>query len=408
MTIKAGQLITTGDNVLVQRLQTGGPNNINIPSTRINELGNYLAVAVSHDTPDLTFSMESFDMSCATEALLVKKSGSAGPYPISTPSPIDVCSEWLAGQETGASQFNVVESVAIPYLMVDSLSYRIGLTDMAQKTISLRGDSIFYCPGTAVVQNFTASGTSAQACLLTNVAGIYNGDTTSGPRRSLNVTVGTTRLVFGVDYTESYTGSGAFQTTTVTIINAQLAGATIAITYFTSVATTFLQAVHTAPATLPAALRGRDITILLNGKLITNRMTGIQSAQVDARFSVTRNEELGNSFATSIDFLQAPDVTGNFVARCINPADLHSRLKAMMNVALSTEAIGPSTFFENRLDIMFHNPASGAVLEILEIPDAVITIPPFSGRVNQPLDIQFSFMSDSGTIVAYDNVSELP
>ena len=41
MAIKAGQIIHTGDTVLVQRLQTAGPGNLNIPTQKIYELGNY-------------------------------------------------------------------------------------------------------------------------------------------------------------------------------------------------------------------------------------------------------------------------------------------------------------------------------------------------------------------------------
>lgn len=71
MAIKGGQIIHAGNGVaVIDRVQTGGPGQLNIPTEKINELGNYKSVATVRDTPDLTFSLESFDVSTEVEALL--------------------------------------------------------------------------------------------------------------------------------------------------------------------------------------------------------------------------------------------------------------------------------------------------------------------------------------------------
>lgn len=71
MAIKGGQLIHVGNGTtVVNRVQTGGPGQVNIPTEKINELGNYKSVATVRDTPDLTFSLESFDVSTEVEALV--------------------------------------------------------------------------------------------------------------------------------------------------------------------------------------------------------------------------------------------------------------------------------------------------------------------------------------------------
>ena len=50
MALKAGSLLTTGnDSVLIERLQTGGPGTLNIPTEKIYELGNYESVATIRD-----------------------------------------------------------------------------------------------------------------------------------------------------------------------------------------------------------------------------------------------------------------------------------------------------------------------------------------------------------------------
>jgi hypothetical protein len=69
--IKGGSIIHVGNgDTLIDRVQTGGPGQVNIPTEKIYELGNYKSVATVRDTPDLTFSLESYDVSTEIEALL--------------------------------------------------------------------------------------------------------------------------------------------------------------------------------------------------------------------------------------------------------------------------------------------------------------------------------------------------
>lgn len=71
MAIKGGQIIHAGNGTtVIDRIQTGGPGQVNIPTEKIYELGNYKSVATVRDTPDLTFSLESYDVSTEIEALL--------------------------------------------------------------------------------------------------------------------------------------------------------------------------------------------------------------------------------------------------------------------------------------------------------------------------------------------------
>ena len=71
MAIKGGQIIHAGNGAtIIDRVQTGGPGQVNIPTEKIYELGNYKSVATIRDTPDLQFSLESFDVSSEVEALL--------------------------------------------------------------------------------------------------------------------------------------------------------------------------------------------------------------------------------------------------------------------------------------------------------------------------------------------------
>lgn len=71
MAIKAGNIVHVGnETVVIDRIQTAGPGNLNIPTEKIYELGNYQSVATIRDVPDLTFSMDSYDVSTEIETML--------------------------------------------------------------------------------------------------------------------------------------------------------------------------------------------------------------------------------------------------------------------------------------------------------------------------------------------------
>ena len=73
MAIKGGNIIHVGNGqTLIDRVQTGGPGQLNIPTEKIYELGNYKSCAIIRDTPDLSFSLESFDTSTEVETLLTR------------------------------------------------------------------------------------------------------------------------------------------------------------------------------------------------------------------------------------------------------------------------------------------------------------------------------------------------
>jgi len=71
MAVKSGQIVMTKDGFLIDRVQTGGVSNIGIPEEPIYELGNYRTLTTIRDTADLSFDIESYDVSCKMEALLL-------------------------------------------------------------------------------------------------------------------------------------------------------------------------------------------------------------------------------------------------------------------------------------------------------------------------------------------------
>jgi hypothetical protein len=509
--IKGGDLIHVANRILVDRAQTAGPGQVNINKEKIYELGNYYSLASLLDTPDLTFSLESFDASAEFEALLTGNTyqvddssqsiaitgtptggtytltyagqttaplaynanaaaiqaallalsnisagdltvTGTGPYVVvfiadsstlitgsgagltggTTPAvtvvssaagtnmadgfqmspakalPIDVASAFKPGF-TAANPYDVVGSVGIPFLQLETLSYRFGISENAQQSATFRGDSVFYSEGSTFVQVTPGTNAANQAVVLTNPATVYHGDTTNSSlvdgvqtastRYVLSVTLKSgKRLLPGADYTES-TATGV---TTVTVLDAVPTTDAVRVMYASPTATTYPQLSHAAvTAVRPAAIRGRNVEIYIGGSSINDRWTSVQSVSLDYRVTLNKDEELGNSQVVSQDF-DVPDVTGSIDLKPRDYAELYAKICQTAGVTPG-EVAGALTTTPLELLIVLHSPDTGAVLKTLEVPDARFTLPGYSGRagVGQKLTVTFSFESDTGAMFVY-------
>lgn len=508
MAIKGGDLIHTGNLVLIDRAQTAGPGQLNQNSEKIYELGNYYSLATVYDTPDLTFNLESFDVSAEFEALLLNKTFSVplgtqtatvtgnptggtftltygaqttsdlaynasatdvqtalealsnlvpgdvtvtatkagGPYTVTfsapylsansatvftasganltggtTPAlsiatfdgvamadgtalnpaasvPMDVASAFKPGLRD-ANPYNAVGAAGIPYLQLESLSYRFGVTDNAQQTAGLRGDSIFYVPSSILVQEFVGTNAANQAVVGTHPAIVYRGDTTAGPRYALSVSLASgKRLVLGSDYTEAVVGT----TLTVTVRAAVATTDKIRIMYGSSDIAQYPQAVHAPVSPVrPAAIRGRNVQAFVGGVALSDRWTSVQSVNIDWKVTLEKDEELGNPQAVDLDF-DTPDVSGTIDIKPRAYSELYAKICITAGVTPG-EVVGALTTVPLPLLVKLYSPDSGAVLKSIYVPDARFTLPGYSGQagVNQKLTVTFSWTSDKGEMIVY-------
>lgn len=403
MAIKAGQIVHVGNGVaVVRRLQTAGPGTLNVPVETIYELGNYKSVGQVRDIPDLSFSMESYDVTTEIEALLLGKDPAAvlatDVLDPANARPMDVKSAFKMGQGTSAP-FDVVGSVGLPFLTLESLQYRFGLRDDARQTATLRGDSVYYNPGSTYVESTVGSGVAAQTVVSAHPA--YGVDEGGVFRRILSVTAGTKRLTYGVDYTESYgaVAAGA-AVTTVTVTAPVAATDSIRIMYSSPTAETLPQSIHTpVTATTPAAIRGRDIAVYLGGYdpllPFANRLLGVQAVTADWRVTLQKDEEFGNYHFVSQDY-DVPTVTGTVQVKPVDPAATLAFMQKVAGVATATHSAGATTAPVVPLDIVLHSPEDGSVLKHISVDDARFTVPGFSARVQQKLDFTVNWTSDHG------------
>ncbi len=483
MAIKGGDLIHAGNQVLLDRIQTAGPGQLNVPTEKIYELGNYQAVGTILDIPDLSFPMESFDASAEFESVLiggitfrnftgdmtaasatltaadgnftaadvgasvvVQGAGTAGAdlsttiasvgtattatltapaattvtgagVELSPPSgtvfdinkcrPMDIASQFKTGKNA-TNPYDVSMGVAVPFLTLEQLSYRFGLRENAQQSATLRGDSIFYTPGSVYVDVFAGTNTANQAITVGRPAYPYRGDTVGGVKYVLGVMLRSgKRLRKGVDYTETATVSGATASVSLTIVDPVPTTDAIRVIYSSSTVATYPQVSHAvSSATRPAAIRGRNIQVYVGGVAVTDQWTGVQQVTTDWRVTLDRDEEFGNSEIVGQDY-DVPEVNGTIDFKPRDPQELVERVRQIAGVP-DTEVVGALQRVKLNLDIVLHSPDTGEVLKTLRIPDARFTVPGYSGRVQQKLTVTFNYESDGGNLKVYKGTAPAP
>lgn len=412
MAVKAGSIITVGHGTtLIERLQSGGPGTLNIPTSKVYELGNYEAVATIRDTPELTFTLESFDVSTDTEALLCDVPPSTEPIDLSTAKPLNVIQNFKPGKKL-ANPFVAAKGVALPYLTIESASYRFGLRDNATETFSLRGDSIYYTAGPAYIDEFEGTGAPGQELVTSHPAYPYTD--ANGTRRVLAVTTGIKRLTEGPDFTLTYgavTDDAAVAT--VTLTEAVSVDETIRITYHSPDPVEYPQAIHT-PATLkPAGVRGRDIDVYIGGydpedpdASGANKWTGIQDVSVEWRVTQEEEREFGNPNAVARDF-DVPTVSGTITIQPRDVPDLFAKIRRITGVDSTTAALGPDLAALLSLDIVIKDAESGGTtLKRFHIPDARFSLPGYSPRVEQNVTMSLEWESDTGAMHIFRDLGD--
>jgi len=313
-------------------------------------------------------------------------------YELSKCLPIDVANEFKRGK-TDPDLYDVAGSVVIPYLTLESMSYRFGLRENASQTATLRGDSIYYAAASAYIQETTGTNTANQVVNFTHAPIEYNGDVLAGTRYALSVSLSTgKRLIYGVDYTETATA--------VTILDPVPSTAKIRVAFQSDVVANYPQASHALDsATRPAAIKGKHIEVFVGGTSIGFKWPSVQAVNVDWRVTIDKDEEFGNSNIVASDY-DVPEVTGNIDIKPRDVAELLERVEQIGGVN-SGEVVGPYSAVALPLLIKLKSPSTGATIKTLEVPDARFTLPGYSGQVQQKLTVSIPFESDGGTLNVY-------
>ena len=398
MAIKAGQILHDANGFVIDRIQSAGVGNVNIPEEKIYELGNYQTVATVRDIPDLSFDMESFDVSTEVEAILtgVDPTGvTAGQeFDFADTKPVDIVSPF----KSGAGNFDIVKGVAVPYLNLENATYRFGVGQNATQSFTLRGDSIYYVPGTPKYQSFVNSGPITYNFAQTAIEYVESADSIFALSVCLKDSNSNAykRLFIGQDYTNTSTGFTLLEDQSLTYNR-------IHVVYGTATPNSYLQSVHQDTTVKPAAVRGKDIDVYLSDLASTptfTRWTGVQSFEVTRSVNLDNDQEMGNSKFVASDYDTA-DVTGSIAVKSIDAEDLWTKIQQVADIA-SDKIVGPYTSVTIPVEVRVSDPDSGDVLKTFYVPDARFTVPGISGQIQQKLETSFTFTSDGGSLMVYN------
>ncbi len=396
MAIKSGMILHDANGYVFDRIQTAGASSLNIPEEKIYELGNFRSVATVRDIPDLSFDVESFDMSCEMEAVLTGQDPTSiadgDEFDFDNSMPLDIISPFKAG----TNEYNIVRGIAVPYLTLERVTYRFGLRQNSTQQFTFRGDTINYIPGSPYYQEFTNVGAGAYNFTNTAIEYVESGDSiyalcVTAINRTTNIYK---RLFLGDDYTNTSAG--------FTTLAALGDYTTFCVVYGSATAATYSQAVHQGISVKPAAIRGKDIDVYIGTSDATptfTRWTSVQSVEVTRTVNLDNNEEFGNAHYISSDYDTA-DVTGSISVRAQDPQELWTKIAEVADVA-TNKIVGPYTSTFLPVEIRISDPDTGTLLKTLYIPDCRFTIPSVQGRVQQKLETTFNFNSDGGSLLVY-------
>jgi hypothetical protein len=402
MAIKGGQILHVAGgptaNFVVDRIQTGGITGINVNEDRLEELGNYEAIGTLRDIPDLTFEIESYDVTTELESLLTGGDNTEGDgtlFNLANFVPLDVLSPFKA-----SGVFTVDGSVIVPFLSLESMSYNFSLGDPATMTATMRGDSVFYVKGSPYAETFDGGGDAgpdsyANTALKSTISGTdyyalsvmvqYDGSTWTRARLGTDYTNTTTQITW-LDGPNGYPPVGTDN---------------IKVVYGSATQATYLQTVH--DTVNPAGVRGRDVYVRLSDGAATPVWTdwlGVQSANVDWRVTLERDEEFGNPQVVAQDF-DVPEVSGSVTMKPSTVTALFTQIQSIAGLTGTDIANATQDPPELGVEIKITDPSDGSTTKTLVVDDAKFVLPQLQGSVGSKLESDFSFTSSSGVLNVY-------
>jgi hypothetical protein len=459
MSIPAGSIITVAGLNVVDRLQDAGLQDPKVPTETIREVGNNLVVGKVLTEADFSFNMTSWDTNCDMMALLTGKTGtmveSEGPshadaegtqYKWENVGYVNIASPWKT--DTGTEGGDIGSGVIVPSYFPTALSYKFGVKANAEQAVTLRGGAYFMNYRGYPIEEI-AEGNGATVTFETkepaNVLRI-GGHGSTEYQHIFGVTVNGEVMLKGVDYVEEGGANpeavpAAWVEATVYALDATVSeggkdyislkagneknkpstspldwepvlsgmtkvkikfatappnGSVVRFMYFSPVHHTLPQAVHETTLVSPAAVRGRDIDILIGNPGESVQLHGVQDIALNATYSGEILREMGTydpiGFATT-----GTDANGTISLEPQNQEKLYTALSELLGVGIS-EVMGYINEFPVPLTLVINNPRErGKVLKSIFIEDAIFQAPGTSAKANTTVQSSITWESLEGS-----------
>lgn len=403
MSIPAGDILHVGGKNVIDRLQSAGLGDVNLPIETIREVGNREVVDKVTGEPDFTFQLESYDASTEVMAWLTGKigtgtgsaqgAGDADPegtgynWLDAAGKALNIISPWKNGDSGSAGVIQA--GVLIPGYYPIKLNQRFGVTDNSTFTVELGGGSFFYSKNAPVQDYWVGNGgktfVTAHPTVKYRIGGV-EGETF---RNVWGVLVDGDLQTEEIDYVVTG-GDGSPASIEFTV--APATGAVICAVSFTTDDQEYPQTVHPATIVKPGAVRGKNIRILLNGK----RAGGGQSFELEASVEGEVEREMGNEEIIG-RVVNGTDCNGTFTVRSKDIEHFFNLLHEITGVE-EDEVYGWFNDNTVELDIEIENPKNPSkLLKTISVGDAKFQPPGAPAKVNSPTDFAISWQSVEGT-----------
>ncbi len=420
MSIPAGHIITVGGLNVIDRLQDSGLQNPRVPTEVIRETGNDLVVGKVLTEADFTFQMTSWDVSCDMMALITGKRGAGmgateGPaaadpngtkYKWENCQFINLACPWA--RDTGSEGGHITSGVLIPAYYPTAVSYKFGVTANAEMAVTLNGASYYQADapepatqGCYPLEEFATPAEKATTVETSEIARPYRiggfGSTTY--RRVFGVLRNGVIQQEGVDYVEE---GGAKPGEASKVVKLKFAkefgaGEVVRYCYFSDkTGHTIPQAVHASTVTTPAAVRGRNVEVLIGeggGEVL---LRGVQTLDINATSTGSVQREMGTQDPIGYN-VTGTDCNGTVTLDPKEESALYEALEKMTGVSRK-EVLGWLNEHTIPMKVKIYDPKAPATcIKSIRVGDCKFQMPGTAAKVNQTLSLPISFESEAGT-----------
>lgn len=359
----------------------------NIPSTNIDELGNEYHAGTITDIPEITATFQAMDVSIKLFAALTGTDETA--YPAVGVDIGDLGEIDIIGVVRNDDVADFIKSVHLRRCQITGFTFSYSVDAESTEEYNASGSEKRWFRNDVIVDTWNAGVASPQALSQTPIVLKYSGnwcisvilDSEYLTEVTVAPATGEYRVVAG-----SLSFADAVASQLVAVYHANPAGNNW---------------VSTIDGTIPIAIRGKDIPVLL----ATNGIERVQSVTIRGTFPSETVKEMGNTSVVGT-IVQVPDVTGDisvldtdlelialFTTGSLDPADTEFRICEMTASGID-------------LEIQMYTPGSGCgfggtLVKTVYIPGIVITSEGHTTNVGGNATQTFGFESNDGRCIVY-------
>ena len=363
--------------------------NANIPTTDIDELGNYRHAGSVSGVPEVTATFSAMDVSVKIFAALTGADASA--YPAQGVSISQLGEVDIVGQVKDDKLADYIKSVHGRRLQVTGFNFTYNVTGESTEEYTAQGSDKKWFKNDITVDSFTTPGTT------------------------FNLTQTPIQLKSG-KYLLSVIVDGSYLDEVVaTPADGEYSVSGTVLTLGTAMANNCVVVYHTSPSgsnwayvndsTIPAAIRGKNVPV----KIGLNNIQRVQTVTIRGTFPNQKIEEMGNSEVLGYT-KQVPQVTGD-----ITVLDTDLELIALLQTGSTASAdteFGLCGYTVSGLNLIIEledptnscTPSGNAVLKTLYIPEISITSEGHSTNVGNNSQQTFGFKSVLGDLIIYSGI----